>query len=181
MIKRHNDEGVADFASGDERGDFIHRHQARHEVLTMIPLDRMLTTAVLHQHREALVAHDGGVWKNFADDARVFPRVAGFLPQLAFTCNDRRSLVPVHHAAGHLQRAHERGVKLVGATAHYVTSDLDEGPIIEQDVVRVTHATSVEEMTNLGREVEARVLARAVRWHVEHRTILHGSKTIVFS
>src|SRR5690606_1731723 len=95
--------------------------------------------------------------------------------------NIHHSFLPSFKGASPYKRAHERGVKLVGATAHYVTSDLDEGPIIEQDVVRVTHATSVEEMTHLGREVEARVLARAVRWHVEHRTILHGGKTIVFS
>jgi formyltetrahydrofolate deformylase len=95
--------------------------------------------------------------------------------------NIHHSFLPSFKGASPYRRAFERGVKLVGATAHYVTRDLDEGPIIEQDVVRVTHATSAEEMTNLGREVEARVLARAVRWHVERRTILNGSKTIVFS
>ena len=95
--------------------------------------------------------------------------------------NIHHSFLPSFKGASPYKRAYERGVKLVGATAHYVTSDLDEGPIIEQDVVRVTHATSAEEMTNLGREVEARVLARAVRWHVEHRTILNGTRTIVFS
>ncbi len=95
--------------------------------------------------------------------------------------NIHHSFLPSFKGASPYKRAFERGVKLVGATAHYVTSDLDEGPIIEQDVVRVTHATTVEEMTNLGREVEARVLARAVRWHVERRAILNGSKTIVFS
>jgi formyltetrahydrofolate deformylase len=95
--------------------------------------------------------------------------------------NIHHSFLPSFKGASPYKRAYERGVKLVGATAHYVTSDLDEGPIIEQDVVRVTHATSAEEMTNLGREVEARVLAKAVRWHVECRTILNGSRTIVFS
>ena len=95
--------------------------------------------------------------------------------------NIHHSFLPSFKGASPYKRAYERGVKLVGATAHYVTSDLDEGPIIEQDVVRVTHATSAEEMTNLGREVEARVLARAVRWHVERRTILNGARTIVFS
>ncbi|HET8881064.1 MAG TPA: formyltetrahydrofolate deformylase [Solimonas sp.] len=95
--------------------------------------------------------------------------------------NIHHSFLPSFKGASPYRRAFERGVKLVGATAHYVTSDLDEGPIIEQDVVRVTHATSAGEMTNLGREVEARVLARAVRWHVERRTILNGAKTIVFS
>ncbi len=95
--------------------------------------------------------------------------------------NIHHSFLPSFKGASPYKRAFERGVKLVGATAHYVTSDLDEGPIIEQDVVRVTHAMSADEMTNLGREVEARVLARAVRWHVEHRAILNGSKTIIFS
>ena len=94
--------------------------------------------------------------------------------------NIHHSFLPSFKGASPYKRAFERGVKLVGATAHYVTSDLDEGPIIEQDVVRVNHAMNADEMTNLGREVEARVLARAVRWHVEHRVILNGSKTIVF-
>ena len=95
--------------------------------------------------------------------------------------NIHHSFLPGFVGANPYARAHRRGVKLVGATAHYVTSDLDEGPIIEQDVVRVTHAISAAEMANMGREVEARVLARAVRWHVEHRTILSGGKTIVFA
>ncbi|MES2489730.1 MAG: formyltetrahydrofolate deformylase [Pseudomonadota bacterium] len=94
--------------------------------------------------------------------------------------NIHHSFLPSFKGASPYKRAFERGVKLVGATAHYVTSDLDEGPIIEQDVVRVNHAMNADEMTNLGREVEAQVLARAVRWHVEHRVILNGSKTIVF-
>lgn len=94
--------------------------------------------------------------------------------------NIHHSFLPSFKGASPYKRAFERGVKLVGATAHYVTSDLDEGPIIEQDVVRVNHAMNADEMTNLGREVEARVLARAVRWYVEHRVILNGSKTIVF-
>lgn len=95
--------------------------------------------------------------------------------------NIHHSFLPSFKGASPYKRAYERGVKLVGATAHYVTSDLDEGPIIEQDVVRVSHATSAEEMANLGRDVEARVLARAVRWHVEHRIIPNWPKTIVFS
>jgi formyltetrahydrofolate deformylase len=94
--------------------------------------------------------------------------------------NIHHSFLPSFKGASPYKRAYERGVKLVGATAHYVTSDLDEGPIIEQDVVRVNHAMSSDEMTNLGREVEAAVLARAVRWHVEHRVILNAGRTIVF-
>ena len=102
--------------------------------------------------------------------------------QLKGRCiNIHHSFLPSFKGARPYHRAHERGVKLVGATAHFVTADLDEGPIIEQDVVRVNHATSAQEMVHLGREVEARVLARAVRWFVEHRIELNGQKTIVFA
>jgi formyltetrahydrofolate deformylase len=76
-------------------------------------------------------------------------------------------------------QAHTRGVKLIGATAHYVTMELDDGPIIEQDVRRVTHATTIEDLIAEGREVESRVLARAVRWHAERRVFISGRKTIV--
>ena len=74
-----------------------------------------------------------------------------------------------------------QGGDIRDATAHYVTDDLDEGPIIEQDVRRVSHSTSVEEMTAIGRETESSVLARAVRWHLEHRILLNGTKTVVFA
>jgi len=101
---------------------------------------------------------------------------------LAGRCiNIHHSFLPGFKGARPYDRAHERGVRLIGATAHYVTSDLDEGPIIEQDVRRVTHATSAQEMANLGREIEASVLARAVRWHVEHRIMLNGNKTVVLA
>ena len=83
-------------------------------------------------------------------------------------------------ARGRMQQAHDRGVKLIGATAHYVTSDLDEGPIIEQDVARVDHSLSADDLTATGRDVECVVLARAVRWHVEHRVLMNGHKTVVF-
>jgi len=76
-------------------------------------------------------------------------------------------------------QAFERGVKLVGATCHYVTPDLDAGPIIEQDVVRVNHADSVEDMIRRGRDVERRVLAEGVRLHLERRVLVHGNKTVV--
>ena len=79
-----------------------------------------------------------------------------------------------------LPPGHDRGVKLIGATAHYVTADLDEGPIIEQDVVRVTHAESPERLVAIGRDVERRVLSRAVRDHAESRVFLSGHRTIVF-
>jgi formyltetrahydrofolate deformylase len=104
------------------------------------------------------------------------------------TCNRLRGrCINIHHSflpgfkgAKPYHQAHARGVKLIGATAHYVTSDLDEGPIIEQDVRRVTHATSTDEMVEIGRETEASVLLRAVKWHTEHRVVLNGHKTVVF-
>lgn len=77
-------------------------------------------------------------------------------------------------------QAHDRGVKVVGATAHYVTADLDEGPIIEQDTVRVDHGMDAESFVRLGKDVENVVLARAVQWHAEHRVMLNGHRTVVF-
>jgi len=77
-------------------------------------------------------------------------------------------------------QAHERGVKLIGATSHYVTENLDEGPIIEQDVVRITHRESVDDLVRKGRDLERMVLARAVRLHLENRVFVCGTKTVVF-
>ena len=94
--------------------------------------------------------------------------------------NIHHSFLPSFAGARPYQKAHERGVKLIGATAHYVTPDLDEGPIIEQDVGRVDHAMSVEEMVAIGRDIEATVLARAVRFHLEHRVLINGARTVVF-
>jgi len=102
--------------------------------------------------------------------------------RLAGKCiNIHHSFLPSFKGARPYHQAHARGVKLIGATAHYVTSDLDHGPIIEQDVRRVSHATSAREMIAIGREIEASVLARAVRWHTEHRIQLNGAKTVVFA
>ncbi len=95
--------------------------------------------------------------------------------------NIHHSFLPSFKGARPYAQAHDRGVKLIGATAHYVTADLDEGPIIEQDVTRVTHADSTPDMVALGQDVERRVLAQAVRWHVERRVLLDGSRTVVFS
>ena len=94
--------------------------------------------------------------------------------------NIHHSFLPSFVGAKPYQQAHERGVKLIGATAHYVTSDLDEGPIIEQDVVRVDHSLDPDDLAVAGRDVEAQVLARAVKWHSEHRVLLDGNRTIVF-
>jgi formyltetrahydrofolate deformylase len=94
--------------------------------------------------------------------------------------NIHHSFLPSFKGAKPYYQAHDRGVKLIGATAHYVTADLDEGPIIEQDVERVDHTSTPEDFTAIGRDVECVVLARAVRWHVEHRVLRNGRKTVVF-
>jgi formyltetrahydrofolate deformylase len=95
--------------------------------------------------------------------------------------NIHHSFLPSFQGAKPYHQAHDRGVKLIGATAHYVTEDLDEGPIIEQDVARVDHRMSVEDCAAVGRDVESAVLARAVKWQVEHRILLNGKRTVVFS
>jgi formyltetrahydrofolate deformylase len=95
--------------------------------------------------------------------------------------NIHHSFLPSFKGANPYTQAHQRGVKLIGATAHYVTGDLDEGPIIEQSVERVTHALSPEDYVSVGRDIESRTLARAVKWHCEHRILLNGRKTVIFS
>ena len=95
--------------------------------------------------------------------------------------NIHHSFLPAFVGANPYRQAYDRGVKLIGATAHYATADLDEGPIIEQDTVHVTHRDDVARLTSRGRDLETIVLARAVRAHLEHRVIVHGRKTVVFS
>ena len=106
---------------------------------------------------------------------------AGFLGRLnAPAINIHHSFLPAFAGASPYLRAHDRGVKLIGATAHYVTEDLDDGPIIEQDVLRVDHRQSPEELERLGRDVERLVLARAVELHLDDRVIVDGRRTVVF-
>ena len=94
--------------------------------------------------------------------------------------NIHHSFLPSFKGAKPYHQAHERGVKIIGATAHYVTAALDEGPIIEQDVARVDHSMGADALTALGRDVESVVLARAVKWHAERRVLVDGNKTVVF-
>ncbi len=94
--------------------------------------------------------------------------------------NIHHSFLPGFKGAKPYHQAHERGVKVIGATAHYVTGDLDEGPIICQDVEHVTHADTPDDLVRKGRDIERRVLARAVKWHLEDRVLLNGNKTVVF-
>ncbi len=94
--------------------------------------------------------------------------------------NIHHSFLPSFKGARPYQQAHARGVKLIGATAHYVTAALDEGPIIEQEVARVDHSSSPDDLAAIGRDAERVALARAVRWHAEHRVLLHGRRTVIF-
>src|SRR3546814_18165627 len=94
--------------------------------------------------------------------------------------NIHQSFLSSFKGANPYKQAYQRGVKLIGATAHYVTADLDEGPIIEQDTVRVTHAQSPEDYVSLGRDVESQVLARAIHAHIHRRVLLNGNPTVVF-
>ncbi|MCQ2003577.1 formyltetrahydrofolate deformylase [Rhizobium sp. NRK18] len=94
--------------------------------------------------------------------------------------NIHHSFLPSFKGANPYKQAYQRGVKLIGATAHYVTSDLDEGPIIEQDVARITHSQSADDYVSIGRDVEAQVLARAIHAHIQRRTFINGNRTVVF-
>ena len=94
--------------------------------------------------------------------------------------NIHHSFLPAFAGGRPYHQAHERGVKLIGATAHYATADLDQGPIIEQDVARVSHRDSVSDLVRKGRDLEKIVLARAVDLHLRHRVIVYGNKTVVF-
>jgi formyltetrahydrofolate deformylase len=105
----------------------------------------------------------------------------GFIQRFAGRIiNIHHSFLPAFIGAKPYHQARQRGVKLIGATAHYATAELDEGPIIEQDVARCTHQDDVEELTRKGRDLERQVLARAVRWHLEDRVLIHGNRTVVF-
>ena len=94
--------------------------------------------------------------------------------------NIHHSFLPSFVGANPYQRAHERGVKLIGATCHYVTSELDAGPIIDQEVIRVEHFHSIEDLLRLGRDCERLALSRSLRWHLGDRVLIHGSRTVVF-
>ena len=94
--------------------------------------------------------------------------------------NIHHSFLPSFKGAKPYYQAHDRGVKLIGATAHYVTADLDEGPIIEQDVARVEHSHTIEDLSAVGRDTESQVLARAIKWHSERRVLLNGHRTVIF-
>ena len=139
--------------------------------------------------KETKAEQENAVWKLFEEtqtDLVVLARYMQILldemsARLAGRCiNIHHSFLPGFKGARPYHQAHERGVKLIGATAHYVTNALDEGPIIEQDVERISHRDTPEDLVRKGRDIERRVLARAVRHHIEDRVILNGRKTVVF-
>ncbi len=135
--------------------------------------------AQAHAEMERLIQHYDG-------DVVVLARYMQIIPEhlcrryAAAMLNIHHSFLPSFIGANPYQQAYQRGVKLIGATCHYVTAELDQGPIIDQDVVRVSHRQSVADMVRLGKDAEQRVLARALRAHLEDRVMLHGNKTIVF-
>jgi formyltetrahydrofolate deformylase len=127
-----------------------------------------------------------GLLRDQAIDLVVLARYMQILsPEFLEAC--RRPIINIHHSflpafvgASPYHQAYARGVKIIGATAHYVTAELDAGPIIHQDVAHISHRDGVEDMVRIGREVERRVLARAVRWHLEDRVLVDGIRTVVF-
>ncbi|WP_235945465.1 formyltetrahydrofolate deformylase [Thermaurantiacus tibetensis] len=138
------------------------------------------TRAAQEAALEALMAETGAELLVLARYMQVLS--PGLAARLAGRCiNIHHSFLPSFRGARPYQQAHARGVKLIGATAHYVTEALDEGPIIEQDIRRVTHETTAAEMAALGRETEASVLSRAVKWHAEQRIFLDNGRTVVFA
>jgi formyltetrahydrofolate deformylase len=140
--------------------------------------------------RETKMEQEAQIWslvKETRSDVIVLARYMQVLSdaltsKLSGKCiNIHHSFLPGFKGAKPYHQAHGRGVKLIGATAHYVTADLDEGPIIEQDVERISHADTPDDLIRKGRDIERRVLARAVRYHLEDRVILNGKKTVVFT
>ncbi|HSS14110.1 MAG TPA: formyltetrahydrofolate deformylase [Rhizomicrobium sp.] len=149
-----------------------------------IPFVHLPVTAQNKAEQEARLA---GLLDEYKIDLVVLARYMQILsdefckPRLGRIINIHHSFLPSFKGANPYTQAHERGVKLIGATAHYVTGNLDEGPIIEQSVERVTHALASSDYVSVGRDIESRTLARAVKWHCEHRILLDGRKTVVFS
>ena len=125
-------------------------------------------------------------WRPTTSSSSCSPATCAFLSPAVIAAypsriiNIHHSFLPAFAGANPYRQAHDRGVKLIGATAHYATEDLDEGPIIDQDTVRVSHRDDVPRLTRAGRDLETVVLARAVHAHLEHRILVHGRRTVVF-
>jgi formyltetrahydrofolate deformylase len=156
--------------------DFVEWHGIRY-VHVPVPKD----------HKQAAFDEVSGMVDECRADVVVLARYMQILPPALCTkyagqvINIHHSFLPSFVGARPYHKALERGVKLVGATCHYVTEDLDAGPIIEQDVIRVSHDDDIEDLIRLGRDVEKSVLARGLRYHLEDRVLIHGNKTVVFN
>jgi formyltetrahydrofolate deformylase len=148
-----------------------------------IPFEHVPVTA---ETKEAAFRRMLELFHAAAGDTMVLARYMQVLPGWmceALPCrilNIHHSFLPSFAGAKPYHQAYRRGVKLIGATCHYVTAQLDEGPIIEQDVIRIDHSYAVEDLVRFGRDIEKAVLARGVRYHVEDRVLLHGHRTVVF-
>ena len=143
-----------------------------------------VSDSLLDPAAEAAMGHiELGKWADLVILARYMQVLSDNLSNRLFgkVINIHHAFLPAFKGANPYRRAHERGVKLIGATAHYVTPDLDEGPIIEQETERVTHAMSAKDLVAAGRDVESKVLTRAVKLHLESRVMLNGSRTVVFA
>lgn len=159
------------------------RETYAHLDLDGIPFHHLPVTKATKLEQEA------EIWRIFRESGSELAVLArymqvlsdGLSAKLSGRCiNIHHSFLPGFKGAKPYHQAHERGVKLMGATAHYVTSDLDEGPIIEQDVERISHQDTPEDLVRKGRDIERRVLARAIAWHLQDRVLLNGHKTVVF-
>jgi formyltetrahydrofolate deformylase len=160
-----------------------HEHQRRLTEWHGVPFHHLpVSDANRAEQEAAMLAVMDGADAEFLVLARYMQILSADLSaKLSGRCiNIHHSFLPGFKGAKPYHRAHERGVKLIGATAHFVTVDLDEGPIIEQAVERVDHRDSIDELIRIGRDVEAQVLAKAVRWVAEQRVLIDGRKTVVF-
>ena len=160
-----------------------HEHQRRRSEWHGVPFHHLPVSDANRAEQEAAIldvmARGGAEYLVLARYMQVLSQ--DLSAKLAERCiNIHHSFLPGFKGAKPYHRAHERGVKLIGATAHFVTSDLDEGPIIEQAVERVDHRDGIDELIRIGRDTEAQVLARAVRWVAEQRVLIDGRKTVVF-
>ncbi|WP_078543333.1 formyltetrahydrofolate deformylase [Litchfieldia alkalitelluris] len=177
-----------EWQSGDLTTDIslvISNHEDSREVVESLGIPFYFIPAS-KETREAVEKQQLELLKKYNVDLIILARYMQILTP-TFVAAHPNQIINIHHSflpafigARPYERAYQRGVKLIGATSHYVTNDLDEGPIIEQDIMRVDHRSNVENLKKIGQSIERSVLARAVKWHIEDRVIVHQNKTIVF-
>jgi len=179
LYRWHSNEINAEIVAVISNHDDLRRMVEWHEIpYHHIPVSK--------DNREEAFAHIDELFQSYEADVVVLARYMQILPaelcakHTGKVINIHHSFLPSFAGARPYHQAYGRGVKLIGATCHYVTQDLDEGPIIEQDVIRITHSDTIENMVRLGKDVEKNVLARGLRSHIEDRVITHENKTVVF-